>query len=244
MNNYDLRPEPKVKRKSPTWNILTVVVLLGICGAVYYFYSLFANPNSILNPFPPVQLPTAFVAATFTPTELPSPPAPTSENVLQRSPTRTKAPTWTRAVSETPMASVVIPSGTETVASTPMPASAEFSYAASTSVHPDSDCEWMGVGGKVVDAQGKPLAFQTVQLSGTLNGKAVNLIVLSGHDPLAAYGSSGFEFNLGTTPVDSSQELWIMLFDNTGIPLTNKIFFDTFSDCQKNLVTVVFTKNR
>jgi len=125
-----------------------------------------------------------------------------------------------------------------------MPATADITYVASTTVHADLGCKWAGVGGKVVDAAGKPIAFQTVQLSGTLNNKAVNMIVLSGHDPLAAYGPSGFEFTLGTAPIASTQELWIMLFDNTGIPLTNKIFLDTFNDCNKNLVMVVFTKTR
>jgi len=34
---------------------------------------------------------------------------------------------------------------------------------------------WMGVGGNVMDANGKPLIFQTVQVSGSLNGKPVNV---------------------------------------------------------------------
>jgi hypothetical protein len=69
-------------------------------------------------------------------------------------------------------------------------------------------------------------------------------MVLSGHDANAAYGSSGFEFTLGTKPVATTQELWIMLFDNTGQPLTSKIYLDTFTECDKNLIMVVFTKNR
>ncbi len=242
MDNYDLRPEPKVKRKSPTWNILTLLVLLGICGAVYYFYTLFTNPNSPLNPFPPELLPTAFRTATLSPTAQPPDPTSTPRSVLLRSPSRTKAPTWTPLASETPR--LIEPAGTETITTTPMPATAEIGYGDATTVHPDLGCKWMGVGGKVVDAEGKPVAFQTVQLSGTFNGKSINNIVLSGHDPLPAYGPSGFEFTLGTAPVDSSQELWIMLFDNTGIPLTNKIYLDTYNDCKKNLIMIVFTKTR
>jgi hypothetical protein len=49
---------------------------------------------------------------------------------------------------------------------------------------------------------------------------------------------------LGTAPVASTHELWIMLFDNTGKPLTSKVYLDTFTDCNKNLVMVVFTKSR
>jgi hypothetical protein len=242
MDNYDLRPEPKVKKKPNTWNILTVLVLLGICGAVYYFYSLFVNPYTFLNPFQPQALPTSFRTATGTATNTLPPPTETPESVLLRSPSRTKAPTWTPIPSETPKGAK--PVGTATITTTPMPATADITYQASTTVHADSACKWFGVGGKVLDAAGKPIPFQTVQVSGTLGGKAVNDIVLSGHDPLPAYGSSGFEFVLGNAPVDSSQELWIMLFDNTGMPLTNKIYFDTYKDCNKNLVMVVFTKNR
>lgn len=244
MDNYALRPEPKVKRKSPVWDILTVLVLFGICGMVYYFYSIFTNPATFLNPFRPAPLPTAFRTATFTPTDTLPLPTATSRVAAQpqRSSTRTKAPTWTPLPSDTPK--TVKPQVTGTITPTPMPASAQITYQASTSVHPDSDCKWFGVGGKVVDASGKSLPFQTIQVSGTLNGKPINYMVLSGHDPLPAYGSAGFEILLGNAPLDSTQGLWIMLFDNTGLPLTNKIYFDTSKDCSKNLIMVVFTKNR
>ncbi len=244
MDTYALRPEPKVKRKSPVWNILTLLVLFGTCGAVYYFYTLFTNPNSFLNPFPPDPLPTSFRTATSSPTV--TAPFPTATiRPGSQSPTRTKAPTWTPLASETPKVfKTATVGGTINVTSTPMPASAEFLYSPSTSVYPDSGCKWFGVGGKVVDAEGVPLPFQTIQVNGKLNGKTVNSIVLSGHDPLPAYGPSGFEITLGDAPVDSSQALWIMLFDNAGIPLTDKIYFDTFKDCKKNLIMVIFTKNR
>jgi hypothetical protein len=123
-----------------------------------------------------------------------------------------------------------------------MPVTAEFTYQASTTMHADSACDWMGVGGKVLDTDGKPLPIQTVQLGGSLNDKLVNRIMLSGYVP--AYGASGFEFILGNHPVASTQELWIQLFDNTGKPLTEKISFDTYDDCNKNLVMIVFTKTR
>lgn len=249
MDNYALKPDPKVKRKSPLWNILTVLVLLATCGLAYFFYTLFTNPNSPLNPFPPVPLPTEVQTPTPTFTIIPLQPTWTSTATIKPSPSRTKAPTWT-LIPEllTPIASITPVNtpitDTLTITPTPMPASAEITYEASTTVHKDSACAWMGVGGKVLDADNKPLVFQTVQLSGSLNGKPVNLMVLSGHDTEDAYGPSGFEFVLGTAPVASTQELWIMLFDNTGKPLTGKVYFDTFTDCNKNLVMVVFTKTR
>ncbi len=54
MDNFELKPEPKVKRKSVIWNILTILVLLVACYLAYYFFTIFINPNSPYNPFPPV----------------------------------------------------------------------------------------------------------------------------------------------------------------------------------------------
>ena len=132
---------------------------------------------------------------------------------------------------------------TPTNTSTPMPAVGLVTYESVTTIHPDLACNWMGVGGKVLDANNKPLLFQTILLGGTLNGKGINRQVVSGSNPL--YGTSGFEFDkLADSPVATKQTLWIQLLDNSPIPvpLTDKIYFDTYEDCAKNLVTVVFTK--
>ena len=97
----------------------------------------------------------------------------------------------------------------------------------------------MGVGGTVMDANNKPLLNQTVQLGGTLNGQAVNGLVLSSNNP--AYGTSGFEIKLADSAIASTHTLWVQLFDNNGKALTDKTYFDTYNDCQKNLVMIVFT---
>ena len=44
MDNFELKTEPKVNQKPIIWNILTVIVLLGICGLVYTFLAIFLNP--------------------------------------------------------------------------------------------------------------------------------------------------------------------------------------------------------
>ena len=45
MDNFELKAEPKVKRKPVVWNILTILVLLGVCYLTYYFTAIFVNPN-------------------------------------------------------------------------------------------------------------------------------------------------------------------------------------------------------
>ena len=246
MDNFELKTEPKVTKRRPIiWNILTVLVVLLACYLAYYFAAIFIDPNGSYNPFPPAPLPTLYQTATPTPTLILLQPTWTPSPTNSPLPTRTKAPTWTsvplvRTPSATPEPS---PAGTPTLASTPMPASADITYQASTTLHPTLACNWMGVGGKVLDVDNKPLLFQSIQLGGTLNDKAVSGLTTSGLN--TAYGPSGYEFDkLADKPVASTQTLWIQLFDNAGKPLTDKIYFDTFDDCAKNLVMIVFTKTR
>ncbi len=247
MDEFALKPERKINKKSLLWNILTVVMLLGVCCLSYVFLSIFINPYSPYNPYPPTPLPTRFITETPTITIQPPDATWTGTPTIEPSPTRTRAPTWTLlpemitpTTTETPTATPT--EGTPTVTNTPMPASAEIKYDPSTSIHPDLACNWMGVGGKVVKSSGDVLPFQTIQLGGTLDGQTISRMTLSGNAP--AYGTSGFEFVLSDHPIASTQTLWIQLFDNNGKPLTDKIYFDTYDDCEQNLVTITFTKNR
>ncbi|MGZ6346796.1 MAG: hypothetical protein ACXWNC_04400 [Anaerolineales bacterium] len=246
MDNFDLKPEPKkFNLKSLIWNVLTVLAVLGVCVVSLFLLTIFINPDTPLNPFPPAALPTLYKTntptativlihreATWTPTE-----------TLTPVPTRTTAPTWTLlpqlvTQSITPVPSESIPAGTDTS----MPATAQITYVASTGIHPDLGCKWFGVGGKVLGTDGKPVLFMEIQLGGTLNGKTINYVILSGN--ATAYGPSGFEQVLSDHPIATTQALWVQLLDNTAKPLTNKIYFDTYSTCTQNLVMVVFTRNR
>jgi hypothetical protein len=250
MDGFELKPEPKkFNLKSLVWNILTVGALLGIGSLAYYFWTIFNNPYSPLNPFPPVQIPTVYQYQTETPTNtiIPREATWTSTATTQALPTRTKAPTWTLlpemvTPSSTPTLGNPATLGTPVSTTTPLPASAEITYLASTDFHPDKNCEWLGVAGKVLGTDAKPLQFQEIQLGGTLDSKTVSLFTLSG--TASGYGQSGFELVLSDHPIASTQTLWIQLLDNTAKPLTNRIFFDTYSGCTQNLVMVVFTKTR
>ncbi len=267
MDNFELKPErKKINWKNLLYNLLTVVVLLGTFYLATLILTIFTNPNSPLNPFPPAPLPTLYQTATPTSTIIPLEPTWTSTPTTKPVPTRTKAPTWTLlpqmvtpSSTTTPgvTSSTVLPistTGTTSptttpviastgTTSTPMPASAVITYAASTTFHPDLNCAWMGVAGKVLGPDGTPLSLMEIQVGGTLGGKALTTATtLSG--TAVAYGTSGFEIPLGNLPIASTQTLWIQLLDNTAKPLTNKIYFDTRTDCSQNLVMVVFTKNR
>jgi hypothetical protein len=121
-----------------------------------------------------------------------------------------------------------------------MPASAKITYVSSKDFLPDKNCNWMGVAGKVLGPDGKPVQFLEILMGGTLDGKAISYLTLSGN--ATAYGQSGFEQVLSDHPIASTQSLWIQLLDNTAKPLTNRIFYDTYSSCDQNMVMVVFTR--
>jgi len=245
MDNFELKPErKKFNWKALVWNFLTLVVMLGICYLAYIFLTIFINPNSPINPFPPAPLPTLYLYESATPTItiIPREATWTSTMTIQPSPSRTKAPTWT-LIPQMITPSITATEPTSTITITPMPASAKITYLASTEFHPDQKCDWLGVAGKVLGTDGKSLQYQTILLGGALDDQEIESIPkLSGSS--TAFGSSGFEFALDDHPIASTQTLWIQLFDNKGNPLTDKLYLDTFTDCDKNLVMVVFTKTR
>jgi hypothetical protein len=250
MDNFDLKPDPKkLNWKSLVWNLMTVLVILGICFIGYLMLNIYQNPHTPLNPFPPAALPTLYKTATPTNTiaTIPREPTWTPSQTLPPPPTRTTAPTWTLlsqlvTLSVTPLPSETPTAPSTTSTATSMPASADITYVASTDFHPDLLCKWMGIAGKVLGTDGKPVLFMEIQLGGNLNGKAINYVILSGN--ATAYGPSGFEQVLSDHPIASTQTLWVQLLDNTAKPLTDKIYFDTYSTCTQNLIMVVFTRNR
>jgi hypothetical protein len=245
MANFDMKPEKKkTGRKGLIWNLLTVVMLLATACVGYYYLNIFNDPHSLFNPFPPQVMPTLFETITSTITPIQLEPTWTYTPSLVPSPTRTRAATWT------PLPEMITPTITDTPTDTLVPspsatptlASVSITYEASTVVHPDSACKWLGVGGQVLDKDSKPLAYQTIQMGGALNGANVTHYTLSGTTLKALYGDAGYEIVLSDKPVDSTGTLWVQLFDNTSKPLTDKIYFNTYSDCTKNLVLIVFTK--
>jgi hypothetical protein len=61
---------------------------------------------------------------------------------------------------------------------------------------------------------------------------------------VSIYGPGGYEFELGEGPVASTQTLWVQLLDQAMLPLSDKIYFDTFSECDKNLILINFNQVR
>lgn len=248
MDAFDFRDETvrSARRRSQAssgmvWNVLTGVVLLitACIGLVYLM--IFVNPQTALNPFPPPTLPPTLSIPSATPTsrnELPPTwtPAPTEE------PTVTPTPRPTNTPFPSPTSIFVQPTDTATAGPTPV-----FSFVLQSGspeaipniYHPELGCNWMGVAGQAVALNGGPATGLIVQVGGTLENRLFETrISLTGAVP--QYGQGGYEIQLADKPIDSKGTLWIQLVDVSNLPFSDKIYFDTFADCKKNLIIINF----
>ncbi len=246
MDNYDSFDEPAERpglRFEP-WDLISLLVLVTTACLAVYFLILFINPSIPYNPLPPNQAnPYAPPTFTITPIKLEATWTPTVVNTTE---TPTLLPTITLQASPTGF-SLLPTTKTPKPTSTPQKEfSATVSYIDSTIIHPDSACNWQGVGGTVVDVNNADIFYQYINLVGTYNGKSVGpggvSRIVSGVNP--DYGRSGFEFFLSTAPISSNHELYLQIVDQTGYPLSDNIYINTYNDCEKNLVLVRFKKNR
>ena len=219
------------------WNVLTIALLLVTVILAAVVVMLLVNPNSGLNPFPP---PTEIVIPpTLTPTHTPRVVFQPSwtPTLAADVPTKTPRPTNTPFMTETPFG---MPSLTPTRTFTPAPYNFAIQQGSPVAIpnvfYPDLGCSWLGVGGQVLDMSGGAVVGLTVRLYGSLNGQSLELVTLTGVNQ--AYGDGGFEFKLADAPVDSVRSLYIQLFDQADLPMSDKIYFDTFNDCQRNLIVI------
>jgi hypothetical protein len=238
--SYEETPAPKQNSKLEIWDMLSIATfILTICMGVY-FVAIFLFPQSALNPLPPSLIdPNAPPTATVTPIILDATWTAVPSQVVTETPTL--LPTYTLEPSPTPL-SLITPTITLTPTATPKaPFSAIITYIESTIIHPEAGCNWQGIGGTVVDANNADMLRMTIRLVGFYNGKSKNDLMVSSIAP--AYGKSGFEFFLGTEPLSSKGQLYLQLEDQSMLPLSEKIYIDTFKDCTKNQVLVRFRKN-
>ena len=255
----------KVKKKSnrparridALWNILTVLVIVGMVAAAGFFGLIYMYPSSHLNPFPQAALPATLVLPSSTITPLPPTGTMTSTPFGWKPPTASPTVTIPVTPSDTPipltptntlpgpqLTSTVNPQFTLTPTDD---SNAYYTFAtqsppeavAVTLFSSERGCQWMGIAGHVVDMQNRPMAGLIVQLSGTLGTRLINQTSLTGLAP--QYGNNnGYEFTLSNVPIDSHATLWIRLIDQANLPLSPKIRFDTYSDCSRNLILINF----
>jgi hypothetical protein len=249
MDDFDYK-EPTNVRGSilvMTLNVLTVAVLIATMCIGGFFLVIFVNPQSSFNPFPPATLPAELEFPTATPTpQLVLPATWTPQPTVQPSATFTPKPSATPEATVTafPMfTSSPTAESTEIEGSKPFVVDQGSPVAISSETfHPESGCNWMSVAGQVLDMSGAPLNGVVIKLSGVLAGEFRDQTSLSGVAP--QYGQAGYEFFLTDEPVASRDALWLQLFDVAGLPMSDKVYFDTFDDCDRNLIFINFRQVR
>ncbi len=174
-----------------------------------------------------------------TPTIVLTDAAPTSTMELIQS-TATQASTFT---------ATVIPSQTPTKAPAATPTAVPYSVQAGTPVYtanfgyPDAGCNWLGVGGQIFDENGNPVINLVVWMRGSISDTPFETIVLSGTAEGDKYGPGGYEAVIHNAVLDTSGIFSIQILDLNGNILTDQVFFDTYAQCNQNLILINFTKN-
>lgn len=222
------------------WNILTGLTILAALIIGVVFLVIFVNPQSGLNPLPPTTMPALVNTQT---------PSPTPKDVLPPTWTPTIAPTQgpttpptatDTPMPDTPTAAPETPTprtpGTSLVSFTLQEDSPEHTE---NYVHEDAGCQWLGVAGQVFDSEGEPIHDVLVTVKGTLGEQDINKFIFTGM--ASEYGEGGYEVELGDQPQNTQDSLYIQLLDQTdNLPLSEKFYFDTFDDCERNLVIINF----
>lgn len=166
-------------------------------------------------------------------------------------PTFTPVPTGTPQASPTPLPPTMAPSATKPPTGTPAPGATPLPYFevqegsplyVRNLFHPKVGCHWLGIGGQVLGLDGSPQRGVLIEAGGSLAGRDVFALGLSGASP--RYGPGGYELILAGEATDSLGTVWIMLRDLQGRRLSDHITLDTYSDCQKNLVYLNLVQTR
>lgn len=247
MNSYN-EPEAKPDRSAVFWSLLTILILLMVVCVVAGFLVIFTNPYSALNPFPPPTLPARAMLPSATPTNavLPLPPTWTPTSSPVPLPTDTPTPTWTLPPTPTPITLTPTPPFTPTPppGGYPYEVRAGFPKAIENIYHPELGCNWMGVGGQVVDLSDAPVTGLIVRLGGSLPGVKIEENTLSLTGLAITYGRSGYEFKLADQPIASRDSLWVQLINQAGTPISERVYFSTYDSCAQNLILIDFKQAR
>lgn len=246
MDDYD--PKAKSRSRDRIINLMTILSLISTLCVTTGFVVIFRNPYSFLNPFPPPKLVAPLTLPTASPTNVMAlPPTWTATASPIPTTTQTQRPTATTPATATTF-TLVTPSPTATA--TEPPNGYPFGVQKGSPVaianiyHPELGCHWMGVGGQTVDLSGGPVTGLIIRLGGAVPGIDLPELVMNLTGVALNYGRSGYEFTLADHPIASKKTLWVQLVDQSSIPLSPKIYFDTYDDCSKNLIIINFKQVR
>jgi hypothetical protein len=237
------------------WNFLAALILLLTIAAAIYMGLIFINPDSPLNILPPrgaaptvtliptldIGGPTPTIRNQLPPTWTPTPsPNPSQAPVDQNTPTPTRTPLTGPSATPEPTVTATVPTDTPTPGKYPYVIQNGNPVYTFNLFHPELGCAWMGVGGQALDRRGSPVIGLVVQVGGTLNGQSFDT-QLSLTGVAKEYGTGGYEIQIFSAPIETTNELYIQLFDpGTNEPVSEKTYFNTRNSCTENLILITF----
>lgn len=105
-------------------------------------------------------------------------------------------------------------------------------------VHSTAGCSWLGVAGQVFDANGEPITDLFVIAGQDSDSESNQWAARTGLS--TDYGPGGYEIQLTNQPEATTQDFWVQLVSESGEALSDRVYFDTFEDCDRNLILVNF----
>jgi hypothetical protein len=240
-----MNQQNKTGKLDALWNFLSIVGVVGILGILVIVLMIFTNPAASYNPYPPPTMPVPILLPTLTETPYRLPPTwtPTADGSVSNQTAATPTAIMATQLPDDGMTLETIESeATE-------PANGFYAFALQSAPAPinasilkpdlqstDGLCTWMGVGGQVLDIQGSPYTGVGIQLGGQQNGRTILLTSLTG--TALQYGPAGYEFKISEVPDATVHNYWLRLVDQANLPLSDRIYFDTYDTCDKNLVII------
>lgn len=104
--------------------------------------------------------------------------------------------------------------------------------------HPETGCEWMGIAGQVFNTEGIEVQDLVIIVGDTQIAEEYQWTAQTGQ--VLFYGPGGYEIQLSDTPQETTERFWVQVNDQNGVPLSERLFFDTVSDCSGNLILLNF----
>lgn len=104
--------------------------------------------------------------------------------------------------------------------------------------HPDAACDWMGAAGQVFDNEGYVITGLTIHIGSSEENEFFQSFAVTGQ--ATAYGAGGYEVQITSNTISSNDTYWIQVLDPDGQPLSDRLFFDTYDDCERNLILINF----
>lgn len=243
--------------------IVFVMILAIIGGVVAYFnpamLAVVIPPEPTVTP-PPTEPPPTVAQVAVAPTATPTSddvvptftPVPTEEPT-EIVPTNTRQPTLTPSITNTfpPPTLTRTPTSTPTLTPSPGPSPTAtftrspfpFTKSPDSPIYlrnfaNDAGCDWLGLGGEVLDTAGNPVAAGQYRVHVWDSGIDERLDTGSA----GAYGASGWEQFVLDAPEIRSYNL--QLETTTGTAVSQVYRVQTRASCNENLLYFIFIQNR